>query len=376
MKRRLLISGLLSAVAAVAGSLANTMGVYNLGGSYPTSMSEGVERIAQLGGHVARVALSPTYYSEYNAGTGCYPGYSLSAIARQADVKRALDNESIAVFMLTAYDGATFGDCQGARWVNPSFYTPANMAALVLEYSDFTLYLYQTYQGTNKQFIVSDWESDNAVYCGQAYTYATQPKFRSDCDVNYAALYGNSSAAESIEGLKLWYQTRQQGIAEGRNRAAAEGLAGVRVLFAPEFCSVHALHDAGFQSVLYDVLPSVLADYVSYSAYESINAPDPADTLMADLNIIRNVAGSSSIIVGEAGFSLSFWGAQAVPRTDAVVSAAQAWGVTYTFLWNLYDGGPQEDFGLYDLHGNATLLGVYFQSKLNGVPGQPSFHTL
>ena len=344
MKRAMLTWMISATTAAFPASVADSVGFYNWGGRYPTSMNEGVQRIAQLGGHVTRVVLAPTYYRNYNIGTNCYPGYSLSAIAREADVKRALDNESVAVFMLTAYDGTSFGDCEHARFVNPSFYTPENTSAMVQEYSDFTLYLYQTYQGSNKRFIVSDWESDNAVYCDAAYTYATVPQFQSYCDANYAAFYGNSSAAESIQGLKLWYQARQQGIADGRNRAAAQGFGGTLVSFAAEFCSMHALHDAGFQSILYDVLPAVTLDYVSYSAYESINAPGPSATLMTDLNVIRSVVGSVPIIIGESGFSRSAWGAEAVPRTDEVISTALIWGVSYIFQWNLYDGSPQDDF--------------------------------
>jgi hypothetical protein len=80
----------------------------------------------------------------------------------------------------------------------------------------------------------------------------------------------------------------------------------------------------------------VTVNYVSYSAYESINAPDPATTLTADLNIIRTVVGPTAVIVGETGFSRSAWGEQVVARTDAVISAAQAWGVTHIIQWNLY----------------------------------------
>ena len=362
-----------STAVALPGSPTNAIGFYHWGGRHTTSMSEGVERIAQLGGHVARVVLAPTYHRDYNIGTGCYLGYSLSAIAREADVKRALDNESTAVLMLTAYDGVTFGDCEHVRFLNPSFYTPDNTAALVQKYSDFTLYLYQTYRHTYKRFIVSDWEGDNAVYCQAAYTYATVPQFRSYCDDNYAALYGNRFAAESIQGLKLWHQARLRGIADGRKRAAGEGIGGMRVYFAPEFCSIHALHDGGFQSVLYDVLPAVTADYVSYSAYESVNAPDPATTLVADLDIISGVVGATAIIVGETGFSRSTWGTETVPRTDEVISAAQAWGVPYIFQWNLYDEDLQNDFGLFDLYGNATPIGAYFQHKLNPLPNHPAF---
>jgi hypothetical protein len=373
MKRALPIWVMFSTGVAFPGPLANNVGFYHWGGQYTTSMSQGVERIAQLGGHVARVVLAPTYYQDYNIGTNCYPGYSLSAIAREADVKRALDNESMEVLMLTAYDGATFGDCEHARFLNPSFYTPDNTAALSQEYSDFTLYLYRTYRHTHKRFIVSDWEGDNTVYCQAAYAYATEPKFRSYCDANYTAFYGNASAAESMQGLKLWHQARQQGIADGRNRAAAEGIGEMRVDFAPEFCSMHALHDAGFPSVLYDVLPALTVDYISYSAYESINAADPAATLTTDLKTIQDVVGSSAIIIGESGFSRSAWGAQVVPRTDAVISAAQAWGVTYIIQWNLYDQNPQSDFGLFDLDGNATTLGAYFQNMISGEPKGPLF---
>jgi hypothetical protein len=115
---------------------------------------------------------------------------------------------------------------------------------------------------------------------------------------------------------------------------------------------------------------------VSYSAYESINTPDPAATLSADLNTIRSVAGTNAIIIGETGFSRSAWGAQAVPRTDAVIAAAEAWGVAYIIQWNLYDGSAPDDFGLLSSDGNETPLGVYFQSKLNGMPEQPAFRAL
>jgi len=352
--------------ASDASSLGRSVGFYHWGGQHTASMSEGVERIAALSGRVARIVLSPRYYRDYNLGSDCYPGYSLSAIALEPDVKRALDNESIEVFMLTAYDGVTLGDCEHAHFLNPSFYTPENTAALIQEYSDFTLYLYREYRRTHKRFIISDWELDNTVYCQAAFAYATQPRFRAYCDSWYAAFYGNRAPVESLAGLKLWLQARQQGIAGGRQRAAAEGIGGMRVYFAPEFSITRALHDAGFQSVLYDVLPGVIFDYVSYSAYESINRAEPAASLTADLNLIQDIVGSSAIIVGETGFARSVWGTAAVARADEVIGAALAWGVAYIFQWNLYDQDTRNDFGLYDLNGNATPLAAYFEGRLRG----------
>jgi len=58
--------------------------------------------------------------------------------------------------------------------------------------------------------------------------------------------------------LKTWFQLRQQGIKEGRARALAAGIGGMRVCFAPEFN-----------------IPYVAFDYVSYSSYQSMGDGDP-----------------------------------------------------------------------------------------------------
>jgi hypothetical protein len=63
--------------------------------------------------------------------------------AQEPDVKRALDNDKIEAFIITAYDGVSFGDCMTHRYLNPSLHTEQITAAMIREYSDFTLYLYQ-----------------------------------------------------------------------------------------------------------------------------------------------------------------------------------------------------------------------------------------
>jgi hypothetical protein len=105
MKRALPIWVMFSTGVAFPGPLANNVGFYHWGGQYVTSMIERVERIAQLSGHVARVVLAPTYYRDYNSSTDCNPGY----------------------------DGTTFGDCEHARFLNPS---PDSTAAVSQEYAD------------------------------------------------------------------------------------------------------------------------------------------------------------------------------------------------------------------------------------------------
>jgi hypothetical protein len=138
-------------------------------------------------------------------------------------------------------------------------------------------------------------------------------------------------------------------------------LSGVTVYLAPEFCIVRALRDNGFRSVLYDVIPFTQFDYLSYSSYESINTRDPETALVSDLNLIRSVIGTQKVILGEAGYSRSAWGSQAVSLTQSISAAAISWGVSYVILWNLYDQSEQNDFGLYDLEGAITPLGQYYK---------------
>lgn len=331
-------------------------------------MSQGVEQIAALGAKTARVSLSAKYYTDYNIGTSCYPQFSLTAAAQQADVKRALDNPRIETFIITAYDGVTFGDCWHHRYLNPDFYTPEHTAAIVQEYSDFTFYLAQTYQHTRKSFILSNWESDNDVYCGQAWGYATFESVRAECNASYRIIYeGNTSPDDSLRGLRLWLQARERGIAEGRERAAAQGIGGMRVYLAVEFCIIHALRDAGFKSVLYDVLPFVVYDYASYSAYESIGKPDAGNQLKADLDLVGDLVGYHAVILGEVGFSRGQWGSDAViSRTNDVLEAALSWGVSYIIQWNLYDPETGDLFGLYDKAGNVNPLGSFYAERLRG----------
>jgi hypothetical protein len=349
---------------AAANAFQRTVGIYHWGSQYPTSVSQGVRQIAALGGHIARIALSARSYVDYQMASACYPNFSLTSFAQEPDIKAALDNPDIDVYMLTAYDGTSFSDCIHQNFLVPAFYTSDAQSKMVDEYAEFTLYLYRTYVKTHKRFIISNWEGDNSIYCGSANSYAVDQQFQAYCNSIYARSYGgNQSPNDSIAGLKFWFEARQQGVAKGRQMAAALGIGGTRVLVAPEFCVINVLRNQGLKSVLYDVLPFTSFDYVSYSSYESINQADPVAALIADLNTIRDVVGSTAIIIGESGFARSQWGDQAVARTSEVINAALSFGTPYLFQWGLYDQSASNTFGLFDTNGNGTALGAYFQQN-------------
>ena len=345
------------------------IGLYHWGGVYPHSVSEGVERIAQLGGTLARITVSARAAVDYQTTDACPADFSLLAALQSPDLIRALSNPGISTFIFTLYDDLTFG-CDTPLYFNPSFYSPENSAALVQEYADLTLFLIRNYP--DKRFILDNWEGDNAVFCGAAYTYATDPRARARCDANYPASFGVASPADGLRGLRLWLDARAAGVKEGSRLAAAEGLSGGPVQVAAEMNIVRALHDHGLPSVLYDVLPGLAVDYVSYSAYESIGGPDPGAQLRVDLDTIRAVSGLP-VIIGEFGFPRAAR-PDAVALDDAVVKAAAASGVDYMIAWNLFDQSPTEDYGVFDLDGQPTPFAPYFFQLFHSVAAPHPTH--
>lgn len=271
--------------------------------------------------------------------------------------------------MITAFSGVGFGDCENQRFLHRAFYTTGNRARLVEEFAELTYELYREYAGSGKRFILSNWEGDNAVYCGAAYRYAAEPEFRDACDAAYPEYYGgNTGPADSIVAMRQWFMARWEGIEQGRQRARSKGYRGVGVYSAPEISMVRALQAAGLPSVLYDVIPHVPFDYISYSAWESINRPELAEALSADLDTIRAVAGTEAIILGEIGFSEEHWGKQALPRTAEAIQAAADWGVPLVFQWVLFDYDPAVDrgFGLFDEWGALTTTGEFYRALFTG----------
>lgn len=58
--------------------------------------------------------------------------------------------------MITAYDRIGYGNSGYLAAKNPRLCTAEDVAAMVQEYSDFTLYLYEAYKNTHKRFILSN----------------------------------------------------------------------------------------------------------------------------------------------------------------------------------------------------------------------------
>jgi hypothetical protein len=349
----------LASTETLASNYTSNIGVYHWGVfSDPSGpILGGVNFAASKGFKIMRLALSPRSSIDYGASSTCDSGLSLTQLVQKNGFSQALANSSINTFILTTYDGTSFSDCQTKKYMNPTFYTTANTNAVVQEYYDFAMYLYQTYKNTGKLFIIDNWEGDNNLYCGQAYNYATSASFKSYCDSNYSSLYnGNTSVNDSISGMKLWLAARTAGIDKARVAAGVQGITGVVVDSAGELSIVTALHSNGYKSMLYDVLPSLSLDYISYSSYESINNSTPATTLNSDIQTIKNVTGVNNIIVGEFGYSPDQVGATNAPAyLQQVAQDISSSGATYGIIWDLFDQ-PSSNFGLFTQQKTATSM--------------------
>jgi hypothetical protein len=353
-------AGVGGAPASCEAAERTTVGLYHWAGVAARSVEQGVAAGADLGARAMRVAVSPNYLRDYNRSADCVEAFSLSKALKDPDVRQALSHPRIATYMITAYDGASFDDCRSFPFIRLSFHTPENRERIAAEYAQFTYALYRAHAGSGRRFILSNWESDNAVYCGSAYSYAIDPNARAACDAAYPQVYGNASPKESLEALRLWFTARWEGIQAGRRQAAADGLSGVSVYSAPEINIVNLLPEYGLQSVLRDVLPHVPFDYVSYSSWESMGHGGAAP-LKQDLDRIREIAGAATIIVGEIGWLRRE--EKAVESLNDALDAAQDWGAPFVFHWVMYDDATEAAFGLFDRSGAMTDLGRYYRRR-------------
>jgi hypothetical protein len=244
--------------------------------------------------------------------------------------------------MITAYDGTSLPYCNTnpntQNFLNPTFMSNStNIDKIKNEYKDLATYL-KGFPG--KTFIISNWEGDNAVYCLSAYgaTSSTCP--------NYAS---------HINAFKSWVNAYSDGIR----------LAGAsNVYSAVEFNIVRDLKSRGMPSVLYDVVPNVNTDYISYSSYESINpiiSGDNGSILKSDISTILSVSGknSSRLIIGEYGF-----GTNVKNNLQLVTNTLESTGIKDYFVWALLN--HPAGFELYSPNGALSESGKYVCSIAGG----------
>ena len=291
-----------------------------------------------LGVNTIRISLVSNDDAVYKNGGPCLLGMNLTALASRPDFNAIITDPKFSTVIITAYDWASFGDCNTQNFIDSNFYTPTNIAAIELEFTNLANYLKQF---TTKTFIITNWEGDNAVYGGAAYSNPNYPQ-----------------APQNIVGFKKWMMARSAGIAAAN---------ASNVKFGIEFCNIHSLENLGKASVLNNVVPFVNADYYLYSAYESFNIS--ANKLAADIDFVRNKLtgygkNPNALLIGEMGFSKNDWGsvtnaADSLQNTINVVIQKQ---IPYAIAWVLIDS--PYNFGMYDDNGLISEMGTVLKNNV------------
>jgi len=325
----------------------------------------------------------------------CPPGVPfLPCAVRIKAFQRLASSPSVRVVMLTVADSASDGRVYEAdSWSSSS---PVR-AAVVKEYRDMALALYETQANTGKTFIVSSYESDNDLYCGCTVDgFVNDAKgCRTTCELGVRPHW------RIMEWLRSWFQARHEGIELARQVAASRGLRSVVVADAIEISTIRRLHNMTSckkivgsiaevlphcPNILDDVVPVVKPAYVSWSAWEGIRddlpgqPPSPSSTpgrtprLDADLADLKTrlaaLPGSPQLIVGEFGIEFHpDFSQQAYSWANGeIAKAIQRARLPVNVAWEGYDsieGGSLEKYGLFNSSGTEKLGMIQLRTALS-----------
>lgn len=345
-------------------ALPSSVGAYFWGGLHfshsEAQLAKGVSVLRASGFRTIRLVLSPRVRGEILQDSGASLPYQIASKSfntacplgapflpcaiRTSVYQAAISAPDVKTIVLTTYDSATSGpNGWSADFLDPVF-IEQHAGTIRKEYRDLTLALYETQAGTGKTFILSNWEGDNSLYCGSAYTYTQSAAFRAGC----------SGIPAKLAGMKRWFELRQEGIAEGRILAAVAGLGGVTVEDGIEFNSYRMLLGYG-PSVLFDIISFVEPAWASYSSYETINRLIAGDEygVRTDFRGIQHhltqTTPGTQFMLGELGYD-----GGAGELRDATVVNQSAWtvtalrlareeGIPLSILWVAFDSTPVFD---------------------------------
>jgi hypothetical protein len=243
---------------------------------------------------------------------------------------------------------------------------------IINSYKDMALGIYRNQNNSGKTFILSNWETENALYCGSAYQFDKDTSFRGNCLNQYQALYNVATPQLAFQGLKLWFHYRQLGVDQAKQIAATEGIKNVIVKTGIEFVSVNLVHEVGYPTVLFDLLPTTNdIDTLGYSSYESINQ----GTLNLDLPTIEKNAGARNIGITEYGFyegenltiNQKQYSSDNLMRltTQQILAFINQGRLTFGIIWQAFYDGSSQDFSLMDSNGNNSSLMTSLITALN-----------
>ena len=311
--------------------ITHTDGRYGFtGGNF---LIEGAQKILDLGSPAIFLYMTPNFRTGYpDRGAGMWPAsnpVSLTELAQTLPYQKVF-NMPFQTIVITAYGMANGDD------INKIYSDPSAAAAEEKEFYDFARYLYSTYAGTGKTFVLKHWEGDFIALNGY------HPELEID--------------QHTIDVMVTWLKARQRGVARARQDAGNPS--GIGVFHAVE-CSLVLDFARGLKKsrVINTVVPQVAPDMVTYSSWDStLQGTDAASASAATkeaLDAIKRVApdplglGNRRILISEYGLMERSRPTETVWRAQAILEASKSAGILGAFYWELFDNECTDASGNY-----------------------------
>jgi len=309
-------------------------GVTHIGGEYGFTQQnfllEGATRIKNFVAPAIFVYMTPGFRQAYpDKQANLWPSTTPASLTRVAQTApyKALFQMPFRTFVITAHSFANGANVAGFATNHDAAVSEEN------EFYDLTRYLYATYGGSGKTFILKHWEGD---WIGLQ---------------NYDTSKNISSTM--VNAMNIWLTARQNGVANAR-RDAGNPL-GVGVFHAVEVNRVLDYVNLGLTRVIDAVVPVVKPDMVTYSSYDStLQGTDPttAAALMTQaLNAIKSLTpdplalGNHRILISEYGLFENKRPTEVIWRSKTILQTSKSAGLLGAFVWEVFDNECKDSNG-------------------------------
>lgn len=225
------------------------------------------------------------------------------------------------------------------------------------EFHELATYLLTRFKGTGKSFYIGHWEGDWLL------------KGKMDPNVD--------PTPERIAGFAQYLNVRQRAINDAREALPDNG---VTIYHYTEVNMVWKGIDGKRPTLTNSVLPLVDVDFVSYSAYDTIQREDMKSALHRALDHIESQLKPRTDIVGKRVFvgeyaikasSVGYDREEHERRNREVTRAILEWGCPFALYWEFYCNEPKGDsyegFWLVDSEGAKWPLYETFKNYYKSV---------
>ena len=343
---------------SISQRLGSTHVAPNYGFQNTNILNEGAQRLQNLGTDVIKVWFHRC--DQKYPQKSIWPDFDSLVERAQHDYFQELFDRPFKTYFLSAYSHGN--GPYGNHYFRDGITEPEYQEE-VQQFEEFTRYLLEKYNGTDKEFVLQHWEGDWAIL--GSYDRSQEP---TDTAVN---------------GMIRWLNARQEGVVKARDSVDSTA----SVLHSAEVNLVQSAMKDGDRRVINAVLPDTSVDLVSYSAYEtlfrghipsnpngdhntSLDPPNHLQLIKDTLSYINEhgpepseyvqehlVDPSKNAFIGEYGVPEEGFSTRVQTRlSELMTRVGLDWGARWVIYWQLYDN---EDTGYWLIRDDNSFTPTY-----------------